>query len=169
MIVLTNGKYYIAHSESGAVIKVPDIAQAEDFQTLNRATRQKKKTPGKCNGYYAFDTIENKKCELRKKFTTEERKAIYRKTRGHCYICGEFVEFDSFEVEHRIPIGKGGTNQLNNLFVSCHCCNCMKGSIYPRDLMEKISQIFLYQMKMRMKNRNSLKYRILYRELRKII
>lgn len=170
-IVLTNGKYFIAHDKRGAVIKVSDISQAQDFHSIERAIAQKNKAPGKCAGYYFIDTdidaeetkekAEEKtstdkpdvvKREKRKKFSARERLVIYRKTKGHCYLCGEFIDFDSFEIEHRIPISKGGTNDLSNLFCSCHCCNNIKHNIYPHELMEKITQIFMYQTKKRIGN-----------------
>ncbi len=155
-IVLTNGDSYIAHSSTGAVIKVQDREKAQDFRTAERAGRQKRKTPVKCAGFYWMDTdmdIEEMDPDAqkgapakRKKFSAKDRLAVYRKTEGHCYLCGEFVDFDSFEVEHHMPISKGGTNGLDNLYCACHCCNSIKQDIYPEEFMGKISQIFLYQM-----------------------
>ena len=55
-IVLTNGNYYIAHSNTGALIKVTDIKQAQDFHSVERAIQQRNKHPGKCAGYYFIDT-----------------------------------------------------------------------------------------------------------------
>ena len=43
----------------------------------------------------------------RKSFTKEERIKIYRKTKGRCYLCGEFVDFNSYEIEHKVPLSKG--------------------------------------------------------------
>ena len=155
-VLLTNGTYYIAHSSTGAVVKVSDIKEAQDFRTAERAGRQKRKTPVKCAGFYWMDTdmdIEEMDPDAqkgatprRKKFSAKDRLAVYRKTEGHCYLCGEFVGFDSFEVEHHMPISKGGTNGLDNLYCSCTTCNAIKRDIYPKEFMEKISQIFLYQM-----------------------
>lgn len=182
-IILTNGKFYIAHSNTGVVIKVPDIEQAQNFYSVERGINQRNKSPGKCTGYYQINTDTGEKTELkdipipkrkkkksaakRRGFSAEKRLIVYRKTQGHCYLCGEFVDFDSFEVEHKIPLSKGGTNKLNNLFPACHCCNNIKHDIYLRDLMEKISQIFMYQM--RIQNKNSLKWRIIHRELNKMM
>ncbi len=159
-ILLTNGTYYIAHSKKGAVVKVSDIKKAQDFYSVERAIAQKNKTLGKCASYYFIDTDkmeqetvpeEKKEKPKRKKrkykaFSMQKRLKIYWKTEGHCYLCGEFVDFNSFEVEHNIPVSKGGTNELDNLFCACHCCNAIKHDIYPEDLMEKISRIFMYQM-----------------------
>jgi hypothetical protein len=170
-ILLTNGKHYIAHNSVGAIIKTNDIGQAQDFRTVARARMQIEKTPVKCSGYYWIDT-EQKGNETvkpdvpgikRKKFSAKDRLAIYRKTEGHCYLCGEFVDFDSFEVEHRIPISKGGTNGLDNLYCSCATCNAIKRDIYPKEFMEKITQIFLYQMQK--EYGESLDWKVAYRLL----
>jgi len=55
-IVLTNGTYYLAHSTTGAIIKVSDIRQAQDFHTIDRAIIQKNKAPRITKGYYYIDT-----------------------------------------------------------------------------------------------------------------
>ena len=46
-ILLTNGKFYIAHNRTGAVIKVADIEHAQDFYSVERAINQRNRTPGK--------------------------------------------------------------------------------------------------------------------------
>ena len=182
-ILLTNGTRYIALTNSGAVKKVDDIKKAYNFYCVERAIKQKNKAPKKCAGYYFIDTdikedqetkedstLKEKKKKStvkRKSFSARERLTIYRKTKGHCYLCGEFVDFDSFEVEHKVPLSKGGTNDLDNLFCSCHCCNSIKQDIYPKDFMEKISQIFMYQMQIQYGN--SLKWKIINNELRKML
>lgn len=157
-ILLTNGEYYIAHSKRGAVIKVADIGRAQNFYSVERAVNQKNKTPGKCAGYYFIDTDKmafhaNEKNTAakskRKTFSMEERDYIYRKTAGHCYLCGEFVPYDLFEVEHYIPISKGGTNDMSNLFPACYCCNSIKRDVYPDKFMGKVLQIFMHQMDLR--------------------
>ena len=142
-IVLTNGKYYIAHDAVGAIIKVTDIEQAQDFYSVERAIKQKQKCQGKCRNYYHIDTdvvVDNEenntqldkpqksKCK-RKSFSRIERLQIYRKTEGHCYLCGDFVDFNMFEAEHKIPLAKGGTNDLDNIFPACHSCNTIKRDI----------------------------------------
>ena len=41
--------------------------------------------------------------------------AIYRKTEGHCCFCGRFVNFNSFEIERKVPVSKGGSDEFENL------------------------------------------------------
>ena len=174
-IVLTNGKYYIARNSKGKMIKVTDINQAKDFFSVENAISHKNKAPSKCAGYYYIDTsIDPTICQdsvtrkiKRKSFSANDRKEIYRKTQGHCYLCGEFVDFDSFEIDHEMPLAKGGTNNFSNLYCSCHTCNSMKNSIYPEELMKKITQIFMYQMGK--KHSNKLKWKAIHRMLEKMI
>lgn len=174
-IVLTNGKFYIARNSKGKMIKVTDISKAKDFFSVENAILQKRKAPSKCAGYYYIDTSidptiyqdsDTGKIK-RKNFSANDRKNIYRKTNGCCYLCGEFVDFDSFEIEHQIPLAKGGTNDISNLYCSCHICNTMKNSIYPQELLEKITQIFMYQMEQ--KHHRSLIWKVLHKVLAKMV
>ena len=97
--------------------------------------------------------IKKQKIEQRKIFSKEERQQIYRKTKGHCYICGEFVDYDIYEIEHKIPLSKGGTNNLSNLFCSCHSCNVMKQNLYIKDFTQNISRIISYQKRKKYKKK----------------
>lgn len=146
-------KKFIAYSDSRKVIHVKSLEEAHRFDTPNQARKAREKAPKKTEYFRVYIVMENgelikenSNVSKRKKFSLTERKQIYHKTKGHCYLCGEFVNFDAFQVEHRIPLAKGGTNDFSNLYCSCHCCNSMKNSIYPTELMEKITQIFMYQV-----------------------
>lgn len=56
-IILTNGKYYIAHDLTGRIIKVQKKCEAQDFKSVERAVKFKKKYRGKSKGYFPMDTI----------------------------------------------------------------------------------------------------------------
>jgi len=60
---------------------------------------------------------------------------IYDRTDGDCHICGVRLCFSNYnrfgargawEVEHSIPLSRGGTNHLNNLFAAHISCNRSK-------------------------------------------
>lgn len=50
----------------------------------------------------------------RKSFTSKQRLEILLASDGRCKICGEKIT-GPFEVEHRVPVALGGTNDPSNL------------------------------------------------------
>lgn len=166
-ILLTNGKYYIAHNRTGAVIKVADIEQAQDFYSVERAINQRNKTPGKCAGYYYIDTEKNKAKIKRKSYSDDERKIIYDKSGGRCELCGRKILLEDMTIDHITPLAMGGEDDVENLSCTCYPCNLFKGNILPSDFMERITDIFLYQMERRHKDR--VKWKIVHKMLNKMI
>ena len=157
-ILLTNGQFYIAHNKTGAVIKVSDISQAQNFYTVDKAIRQLTKTPGKCKSFYWIDTdspepvepleqIQQKPVKIkRKNFSSKQRAEIYKKSGGCCQLCGRKISFDEFTIDHIIPLNGGGTNDIDNLAAACKICNSFKADIYPAQFFDRITEIFMYQM-----------------------
>jgi len=63
---------------------------------------------------------------------------IYNKTGGCCRYCGKKLSWSKYavidargawEVDHGIPLSKGGTDYLQNLWPACLYCNRMKGDM----------------------------------------
>ena len=44
-----------------------------------------------------------------------------------CYLCEKPIEFGKDHLEHKTPLSRNGTNEYENLCVSCSICNCKKG------------------------------------------
>lgn len=150
LYVIQKGNQYIRLSDTGKVDAV-GLKKATKF-TLDEARRTKLKAPAKTRGFEIREqplkeTKKKKKKPMRKQFSVAARSKIYSKTNGCCGICGEFVPFDSFTVDHIIPISKGGSNAMDNLQCSCLVCNQIKQDILPEDLFNKISAIISYQLK----------------------
>lgn len=60
----------------------------------------------------------------------EIREYLSEKFEHKCCYCGiEQGQGRKFEVEHIIPVSRGGTNRVSNLAWSCHDCNQEKGSM----------------------------------------
>lgn len=61
-----------------------------------------------------------------------------------CYLCLEPILFGKDELEHKIPLSRGGTNEYNNLEIACFDCNrkkCNKTEKEYRDfLSDKVSR-----------------------------
>ena len=56
-------------------------------------------------------------------------KAVRVRDRGHCADCGTSVSLemhDEENIDHIVPLSKGGTNDLVNLQLLCKTCNLKK-------------------------------------------
>lgn len=57
-------------------------------------------------------------------FTKSQRFAIFKRDHYRCQICGSYASDDlTLEVDHKIPVAKGGTNEPENLWTLCFDCN----------------------------------------------
>lgn len=83
----------------------------------------------------------------RKVFSQTTRNDIYERTKGRCALCGKFIRFDQFTVDHIIPLAKGGTNDIENLQCTCKQCNAMKQDLSEDEFLDKLFDIFAYQFK----------------------
>lgn len=75
-----------------------------------------------------------------------KRKSINKKTRFDvfnrdsftCRYCGRKAPEVILEVDHLIPVSKGGTNDVYNLITSCRDCNRGKGNMEILDKAEDL-------------------------------
>lgn len=58
-------------------------------------------------------------------FSSEQWKARLAYYGGKCIYCGTD---QNIQIEHRIPLSRGGTNWPSNLVPACQTCNCRKGT-----------------------------------------
>lgn len=167
-IVLTNGRYYIRTSQTGKIQKTDNIIEAQTFYSCNAAMMKVFKAPRKCKGYYPFDTEDGYKSKKKRKiYSSEDRKIIYNKSNGCCELCGKRLLFQDMTLDHIVPLSMGGKDEMENLQSSCSLCNQFKSNVLPDKFMEKISQIFMYQMQLQ--NGDSLRWKIIHRELQKMV
>lgn len=55
------------------------------------------------------------------------REAVYARTGGRCWLCRRPLG-DAWEVDHVIPVSRGGPHVLGNLMPACEDCNGRKGT-----------------------------------------
>ena len=152
--VVTNGTQYMSYSTGGKINKTSSKRKAQQFSSSEEARAVLNKATRKLKNFYIMSLNEDAAMDIRtmskrRRFEPAERKVIYAKSKGRCVLCGRFMGVDEFTVDHIIPLSKGGTNDLDNMQATCRVCNSIKQDILPRDFMEKISEIFLYQMRIR--------------------
>lgn len=59
------------------------------------------------------------------------RSKLYRIHKGRCGICGERCREKTFEIDHRIPLSKGGEHSYDNCQPSHSRCNRFKADKMP--------------------------------------
>lgn len=168
-IVLTNGQHYIATNKKGRIHKTQNIEEARIFYNVNTASRKLMKS-SKCKGYYVYDTEGDEKPRRVKKrihYSEDVRRDIYNKYNGKCALCGRYILYEDMTLDHIIPLSKGGADEVENLQACCYIDNQFKGNINPDDFMERITEIFLYQMNKKVGN--TVKWKIVHRLLEKMI
>lgn len=64
----------------------------------------------------------------RNRGTPQKRRAlraeVFARDGHRCHYCGSG---DDLTLDHKTPLVKGGTNDLDNLLTACRLCNCSKG------------------------------------------
>lgn len=156
MYVLTNGSHYCSKTSTNKITGTNNIGNAFKYETeeeaiedINRATSKLKNYKIKEIGTEInivkksnINTQHNKRI----RFESPVRVQIYRKSEGHCCLCGNFVDYDSFTVDHIIPLAKGGTNDFDNLQCACKVCNSIKTDVLPNEFIDKITEMISYNM-----------------------
>ena len=80
--------------------------------------------------YEAFNEF-YKKTNLRSGITLKLRFKIFKRDKYRCQICGARANDKGIklEIDHKIPLSKGGTNHSTNLWTLCFKCNRGKGNL----------------------------------------
>lgn len=91
-----------------------------------------KRLNNKSGTFYNDCEIWNSICRVeRGKVSNKMRFSIYKRDGYKCRNCGISDRYAYLEVDHIIPIAKGGKSTYDNLQTLCHKCNVEKGdSIY---------------------------------------
>ena len=76
--------------------------------------------------FYLNEEIWHSICRVeRGKVTNKMRFSIYKRDKYRCRKCGR--KTNDLEIDHIIPIAKGGKSTYDNLQTLCHRCNVKKG------------------------------------------
>ncbi len=91
-------------------------------------TRYLTRLENKTGKRYNDDEIWKAICRVeRAKVTNKLRFAILDRDGHRCRICGKSDLLENLEIDHIIPIARGGKSTPDNLQVLCHACNKKKG------------------------------------------
>ncbi len=96
-----------------------------------RAAKYRHENREKCNGYVRAKRLKIGKFDYAK---WTKRLEYYG---GKCVYCGSC---ESIEIEHRIPVSRGGTNLPANLVPACQKCNRSKGTKTEKEYKALLSE-----------------------------
>ena len=168
-IVVTNGKHYIAYTDSGATKKTTDINSAFQFSNVAEEIKGMKKAEEKTKSYFVFDTLTQR---ILWKWMTEEEVKEMRKNKVSLSMVrrdgkGKIKRKTYSEDTRKLIYLHAGEDDVENLSCTCYPCNLFKGNILPSDFMERITDIFLYQMERR--HKDGVKWKIVHKMLNKML
>lgn len=90
-----------------------------------------KKLNNKNENFYNDRDVWDSLCRVeRGKVSNRMRFSIYKRDGYRCRKCGRSDLFDYLEIDHIMPIAKGGKTTYNNLQTLCKRCNKEKGDTY---------------------------------------
>jgi 5-methylcytosine-specific restriction endonuclease McrA len=62
-----------------------------------------------------------------------DRRVVYDRDGGVCYLCENKVNFEEMHAEHVIPLARGGNHSYDNVKTACADCNLRKGMKTPEE------------------------------------
>ena len=80
------------------------------------------------NGSRRSGAVHKKRKRARQKLWQENPK---------CFYCKRGLLFVESTLDHKIPLSKGGTDEIENYVLSCRDCNTEKGSSSFEEFIEK--------------------------------
>lgn len=90
----------------------------------------------------------------RKPISKETRQLVYNKCNGHCAYCGCKLEYKDMQVDHVLAVGRGGSNDIDNLLPACRQCNYDKHKKtiegfrkrISKELYKSLERVFVYRL-----------------------
>ena len=80
----------------------------------------------------ARERVARRNARLRGVHTPEDIAKQIRAQSGLCYWCGTSLK-RGYEVDHLVPVARGGSNGPENIVIACRECNLAKGSKLPEE------------------------------------
>ena len=93
----------------------------------------------------------------RKQFSKEFRKKIFERDNYECQLCYTNLidKKDLRVIDHKIPLSKGGSNSISNLWLLCDDCDKLKkNKLYPELMKQYIKGKLNYLSNLKFNGRN---------------
>lgn len=77
----------------------------------------------------------------RRRLSKSERQKVYDKCNGQCAYCGCKLEYKDMQIDHVIPLRRGGDDNTDNMLPACRSCNHYKATLTAEEFREYVSKI----------------------------
>lgn len=94
-----------------------------------------RKTPA---GIYSTKASSHSLCSAAVQFVFERN--IKKHGRLTCYLCLIPLDFGRAQIEHSIPLSRGGANKVENLDIACGSCNQSKHSKTAEEFLQGVKK-----------------------------
>lgn len=104
------------------------------IKTAERGRRWIEKNPDR-KREVARNSMRRRRATLRAakgKHTVQEIRELVAHSKGLCWWCGKSFG-NSYQIDHRIPLARGGSDDIANLCVTCPSCNRHKNDKLPQE------------------------------------
>ncbi|OFV71524.1 HNH endonuclease [Acetobacterium wieringae] len=105
----------------------------------------------------------------RKKLNQSERKKIFNKTDGHCAYCGTELEFGKMQIDHIVPISRGGEDDEKNMIAACRSCNHYKSTLFLEEFRSEIEKWHQRLMRDSVTYKNAIRYGVVEHKSKEIV
>lgn len=77
----------------------------------------------------------------RKRLSKLKRQEIYAKCQGHCAYCECEIDIKDMQVDHVVPLRKGGADSADNMLPACRSCNHYKATLTAEEYRDYVTKI----------------------------
>lgn len=77
----------------------------------------------------------------RKCLPRASRMLIWQKYGKHCAYCGKTLKYEDMQVDHLIPVYRGGKDTFDNYMPACRACNYYKKTFTLEEFREQLGLI----------------------------
>ena len=75
------------------------------------------------------------------RFSDDLKRELYQEQNGRCLYCGVAKKIKAYEIDHKHPAARGGSNDKHNLQLLCRACNRRKGVQSDVEFRERYSEL----------------------------
>lgn len=129
-------KYHATHREERHLKRISQESRIKDarYRTTHRQeARERNKKWSAANPVVKRALRENYRARKAAggEHTAADIRLLMKSQQGLCWWCGKPVDPKKYHVDHRIPLSRGGSNNPDNLCITCPTCNLSKNDKLP--------------------------------------